>query len=110
MVSLVMAWMGLSAVALVALHWALDALQRRGRLQSGFWQRVHGSLEAWVSLFDADRRADRRRAQRIQRAQTTREAIARASAPMPLDPPAVEWDGNVARPRFGHKAQPHNLH
>ena len=42
------------------------------------------------------------------------EAIARASAPMPLDTdPEVEWEGNVAHPRFGagkRPGHPHNLH
>lgn len=98
-----LAWMGLIAVLCVYAHWALQALGRRVTLP--------GPLRGLVRLaqrlnapFDADARADRRRQARVHRARLQREAIARASAPLPLDEP-VSWEGNVARPRFGSKSR-----
>lgn len=110
MVSTALAWLGLLAVLLVTLHWVLDAALRRGALRRPVWLRLHGLLDAWSSPLDAQRRADRRRQARVRRAQQQRDAIARASGPVPLDPP-VEWEGNVARPQFGKRPpRQHNLH
>ena len=110
MVSQALAWLGLLAVLLVALHWLLDAALRRGAVLAAPWRRLHGLLDAWSTPFDGQRRAERRRQARVQRAQQQRDAIARASGPMPLDTP-VEWDGNVARPKFGSRPpRQHNLH
>jgi hypothetical protein len=111
MVSQVLAWLGLLTVGLIALHWMLDAALRRGTPLAGPLRGLHHLLDNWTAPFDLDRRADRRRQARVLRAQQQRDAIARASAPAPLDPP-IEWDGNVARPQFGRKParRPHNLH
>jgi hypothetical protein len=45
----------------------------------------------------------------VQRARLQREAIARASEPVPLDE-AVSWEGNVARAPFGRKPTRAKLH
>lgn len=107
------AGLGLLLVVLIALHWALDARLRRGRLTGAWLQRLHAVLDGWGRGLDPEHRADRRRHARVIKAQHQREAIARASAPMPLDEP-VQWDGNVARPAFGRGRRaarpPHNLH
>ncbi len=111
-----LAWLGLLGVLLIALHWALDAALRRGARLAAPLHRLHELLGSGPRLLDPERRAERRRQARVQRAQHQREAIARASAPMPLDPPitpgqSVEWDGNVAHPQFGRRApRQHNLH
>lgn len=113
MVSQALAWLGLLAVLLVALHWALDARLQRGAALAAPLRRLHALLGAWSAPLDGQRRAERRRKARQLRAQQQREAIARASASMPLDAakPDVEWDGNVARPQFGRRApRQHNLH
>lgn len=111
MVSQVLAWLGLLVVGLVLLHWALDAALRRGLRLPAVARSLHHLLDNWTLPLDPDRRADRRRQARVLRAQQQRDAIARASAPMPLDPP-VEWEGNVARPQFGRKSvgRQHPLH
>lgn len=114
MVSQVLAWLGLVTVALVSVHWALGAALRRGRLTLVPLRRFYRWLDELPTMLDAQHRAERRRQARVLRAQHTREAIARASAPMPLDTdPEVEWEGNVAHPRFGagkRPGHPHNLH
>ncbi len=112
MATQVLAWLGLLAVALVTLHWVLDAALRRGTALAAPWRRLHGLLEAWTHPLDGQRRAERRREARVLRARQQREAIARASGPVPLDEePQVEWDGNVAHPKFGRRsARQHNLH
>jgi hypothetical protein len=107
-VTQLLAWMGLIAVLCVYAHWALQALGRRVPLPAplqvlGRWAR---RLNA---PFDADLRADRRRQERVQRARLQREAIARASEPVPLDE-AVSWEGNVARAPFGRKPTRAKLH
>ncbi len=114
MVSTVLASLGLLVVALVALHWALDAALSVGKRLPKLLAMLHALLDNWTEPFNPDRRAERRRRQRVQRAQHQREAIARASAPVPLDEtpaPSVAWEGNVARPEFGRKraSRPHNL-
>jgi hypothetical protein len=109
MVTQIIAWVGLLSVLLIALHWALSAARRRGRRLPSPLHHLLDLLDGMGHWFDADRRAEARRRQRVQRAQVQREAIARASGPVPLDPP-VTWEGNVARPQFGGKTRPHNLH
>lgn len=109
MFSQAVAWLGLMAVALIGVHWLLDAMLRERRVLPAPLQRVHTWLDGWAAPFDAERRAERRRQERVRRAQHTRDAIARASAPMPLEPP-VEWDGNVAHARFDKKPHTHSLH
>lgn len=111
MVSQAIAWLGLVAVGLISLHWLLDALLQRGRRLPAGLRGLHHLLGSWNNPFDAELRADRRRQARVERARQQRDAIARASAPVPLDPP-VEWDGNVAHPQFGRKPaqRSHPLH
>lgn len=109
MFSQVVAWIGLLAVSLIGVHWVLDAALRQYPALPSALRAVHGWLDGMAAPFDADRRAERRRRARVQRAMHQRDAIARASAPMPLDPP-VEWDGNVAHARFDRKPPAHNLH
>lgn len=108
MLTNLLAWTGLIAVLLISLHWALQAAGRRLPLPASL-RRLSGLLDALLLPFDADRRAERRRQKRVDRARIQREAIARASAPVPLDEP-VTWEGNVARPQFGAKRQRHSLH
>jgi hypothetical protein len=109
-----LAWLGLISVLLIALHWALEAAQARGRRLPGALLRLLRLLERLPQGLSADTRAERRRAERLRLAQQHREAIARNSRPTPLDEsPPVEWDGNVARPQFGgerRRQRPHNLH
>lgn len=110
-----LAWLGLIGVLLIALHWALDSAQQRGRRLPAPLLRLLLLLERLPHGFSAQQRAERRRAERVRLAQQHREAIARNSRPAPLDsqPPSVEWDGNVARPLFGRgrkRERPHNLH
>jgi len=103
--------MGLLAVGLISLHWLLAALLQRGLRLPAPLRGLHQLLDRLGGTFDPDARADRRRQARVERARQQRDAIARASGPVPLDPP-VEWDGNVARPQFGRKSpqRSHNLH
>lgn len=109
MLSQVVAWLGLLAVMLIGIHWLLDnALTRRRHLPKAL-RAMHGWLDVWAVPLDSERRAERRRQARVRRAQHQRDAIARASAPMPLDPP-VAWDGNVAHARFDKKPSAHNRH
>ncbi|WP_374662550.1 hypothetical protein [Inhella sp.] len=103
-----LAWAGLIAVLLISLHWALQVAGRRLPLPAPL-RRLSGLLDRLVHPFDPDHRAERRRQQRIDRARMQREAIARASAPVPLDEP-VSWEGNVARPQFGAKRPRQPLH
>ena len=104
MVATVLASVGLLAVGLVLLHWVLDAAVHSGRRLPALLAALYALLDNWTEPFNADRRADSRRRLRVMRAQHQREAIARASAPTPLDeapPPSVAWEGNVAHPDFG---------
>jgi hypothetical protein len=114
MVSTVLASLGLLGVTLVALHWALGAAMHARRRVPAPLATLYALLDNWTELFNPERRANWRRRQRVIRAQHQREAIARASSPMPLDEapaPSVVWEGNVARPEFGRKGEsrPHNL-
>jgi hypothetical protein len=111
MISQVLAWLGLLVVGLIAVHWVLGAALRSGTQLPSPLRSLHHLLDNWSTPLDADRRADRRRQARVLRAQLQRDAIARASVPVPLDPP-IEWDGNVAHAQFGRKPaqRPHNLH
>lgn len=108
MLTTLLAWMGLIAVLLISLHWALQAAGRRLPLPAPL-RRLSGLLDGLARPFDADLRAERRRQQRVDRARIQREAIARASAPVPLDE-AVSWEGNVASPQFGAKRPRQPLH
>jgi hypothetical protein len=130
----VLAWLGLMVVLLVSLHWALGAhLRRKGRA-GGKAMRWVGALfallERSTAWFDPQKQAELRRQSRQERARQHHDAIARSSMPMPFDdtvmpskpkivskpkPKArqkVQWEGNVARPRFGSRdrSSPHNLH
>ncbi len=109
MLTKIIAWVGLLTVLAISLHWMLSAAQQRGRRLPAWLIGALARFGSLGQLLDADRRADRRRQARVERARVQREAIARASGPMPLDPP-VTWEGNVARPQFGAKGRQHNLH
>jgi Tfp pilus assembly protein PilN len=113
----VLAWLGLIGVLLTAVHWALDAARQRGQRLPPLLAGLLRGLERIPTLLSAHDRAERRRADRVRLARQHRDAMARNDSQPALDDeqsaPAVEWDGNVARPQFGRerrKQRPHNLH
>lgn len=106
MVSQVFASIGLFVCIALGLHMLLGR-ERQHRLAL-WWQGYQARFSLWRRRWSPDARAEERRRQRLFVASQHREAIERArSRPMDLD--EVEWEGNVAKPKFG-QARKRSLH
>ncbi|MFO1249848.1 hypothetical protein [Inhella sp.] len=106
MVSQVLASIGLTVCIALGLHMLLG--RERQRQLGLWWQGYQARFSLWRRRWSPDARAEQRRRQRLFVASQHREAIERArSKPMELD--EVEWDGNVAKPKFG-QARKRHLH
>lgn len=104
MASQVLAAIGLIICVLLGLHMVLGPKVQR-RLAT--W--AQGRFSRWQHFWSSEARAEARRHARARTASQHREAIERArSRPMPLD--EVEWDGNVAKPKFGASRSSRTLH
>lgn len=107
MVSQVLASIGLIVCLAMGLHMLLGA-ERQRRL-ARWWRGYQERFSLWVRHWSPDARAEQRRKQRLFVASQHREAIERArTRPMELD--EVEWDGNVAKPKFGRPRSRRKLH
>ena len=101
MATQLLATLGLIACIAMGLHMLLGpARQRRLAL---WWRGYQQRFSLWTRRWSPEARAEERRRQRLCVASQHREALDRArSRPMPLDD-AVEWEGNVAKPKFGQR-------
>lgn len=107
MASQLFAAIGLIVCVLLGLHMMLGPVRQR-RL-AAWWSGYQHRFARWNPILSAEARAEARRHARARTASQHREAIERArSRPMPLD--EVEWDGNVAKPKFGGSRSSRTLH
>ena len=116
MVSKILASIGLLIVLAISLHWLLGAQLRSGRRLPAWLRKLYALLDGvprWLAPEASELRRQEMRQERRQAWQ--RRSWAQSSQqPEPDDDaastPPVEWDGNVARPRFGDRKRRHNLH
>jgi len=108
MVSQVLATTGLIVCIALGLHMLLGA-ERQRRLAL-WWQSYQLRFSLWRRRWSPDARAEERRRQRLFVASQHREALERARTSRPMDLDEVEWEGNVAKPKFGQARKRGTFH